>query len=57
MKMTRKFGRTLRDVQDYRKQVYNIVTDLIRVHPAFDEHMSRKGDVVIMMAFEHERIH
>lgn len=49
---------TLRDVQDYRKQVYNIVTDLIRVHPAFDEPICQgKATWSLAMAFEHERIH
>eukprot|EP00929_Paragymnodinium_shiwhaense_P107891 TRINITY_DN74234_c0_g1_i1.p1 TRINITY_DN74234_c0_g1~~TRINITY_DN74234_c0_g1_i1.p1 ORF type:complete len:941 (+),score=278.77 TRINITY_DN74234_c0_g1_i1:104-2824(+) len=51
---------TVKEVQEYRKQVYNVISELIQTHPGLED-----GRVVtwddklwaLFMAFEHERIH
>ena len=49
---------TLKDVRAYRDQVYTIVTDVIKMHPSFDEPITQaKASWSLVMAFEHERIH
>lgn len=52
---------TIADVKDYRKKVYEVVTDLIATHPAFE---NGGADITmdhplwsLAMGFEHERIH
>ena len=48
----------LSDVRAYRRQVYDIVVNLIETHPVLDEPISQdKPTWALVMAFEHERIH
>ena len=45
-------------VREYRRQVYELVHELIRTHPIFDEPVTMdKPSWALVMAFEHERIH
>jgi len=48
----------LEDVVAYRNTVYNLVENLIKTHPCFDEpiNMDNAGWALVM-GFEHERIH
>ena len=49
---------TLNEVRAYRDQVYAVVTEVIKKHPAFDEPVTQaKATWALVMAFEHERIH
>lgn len=52
---------TLEEVQNYRRQVYYTVKNLIEAHPVFDIENSpidqQSSAWALFMAFEHERIH
>jgi len=48
----------LDDVRGYRQQVFELVTNLIKSHPIFEEPVTQdKPSWALVMAFEHERIH
>lgn len=48
----------LSDVVDYRKKVFEIVTELIKTHPVFDQPITMDSPGwAMVMCFEHERIH
>ena len=45
-------------VRDYRRQVYDLIRDLIANHPALAEPINQERQTwALVMAFEHERIH
>lgn len=48
----------LADVRAYRQQVYELIHELIRTHPAFDNPVTMNDPGwAVVMGFEHERIH
>lgn len=49
---------SLDEVREYRKQVYELVREIISTHPALDEPINQSSPAwSLVMGFEHERIH